>query len=353
MFKRWKHGNVTLWCGDCRKVARTLKRSVTAVVTDPPYGLSFMGKAWDHGVPGEQFWKRIMRACLPGAPLLAFGGTRTHHRLIGAIEDAGWEIRDCLMWVYGTGFPKSHNIGKKVDGWNGYGTALKPAWEPICLAMNPLDGRYADNALTHGVVGLNVDGCRISANEKDIKRASVPSRNNLRYCEGDGVGRSENKHDMSQGRWPANVIHDGSDEVVSGFPVLGKSTGGRRHQKGGMGKSGIYNQYNGISQKGDPGYGDSGSASRFFYCAKASKRERGASNTHPTVKPLALMEYLLRLVTMPERNLILDPFTGSGSTGVACVRLGLPFIGIDNDPKSYEIAKARIREAKKDNSRSL
>lgn len=378
MIKRWKSGNVTLYCGDCRIFLKRLNRKVTTVVTDPPYGLSFMGKAWDHGVPGKQFWQKIRRVCFPGAPLLAFGGTRTHHRLIGAIEDAEWEIRDCLMWLYGVGFPKSHDIGKKVDGWNGYGTALKPAWEPICLAMNPLDGTFAANALTYGVAGLNVDGCRVPAEKNRSTGLNKDGTRSQKCSEGWDRPWKQKKQRIESitvadvGRWPANVIHDGSDEVVDGFPTSKDGVAGARYNR-----NQGYNENWGEQLDHKSGFGGSGSASRFFYCAKASKRERNAGcknlkakrvegmnhsprenhgeirdgiqskNDHPTVKPLALMEYLIKLVTMPKRNLILDPFMGSGSTGVACVRLGLSFIGIDNDPKSYAIAKERVREAQR------
>ena len=345
---------VTLYCGDCREVMPELS-GITAVVTDPPYGLKFMGKEWDHGIPGEGFWTAIALACLPGAPLMSFGGTRTFHRLTCAIEDAGWWIRDCLMWLYGTGFPKSHDVSKAIakgvgywrgkagkvlseNGsmsapnyertekgvpvteadklWNGYGTALKPAWEPIILAMKPLDGTFAYNAVTHGVAGLNVDGGRVGTEFLPEQKAGQAQLGTF--------ARSDMITPARVGRWPANVIHDGGTGL--------------------------------------------GSASRFFYCAKASKAERNCgcedlpgksynmnrphdsdpkmvpciNNNHPTVKPLALMRYLLTLVTYPERNIVLDPFMGSGSTGIVCVELGLPFIGIEKDEESFEIAKRRI-----------
>lgn len=336
---------------------------VDAVVTDPPYGLSFMGKDWDHGVPGVRFWEAIAAAMKPGAHLLAFGGTRTFHQLACAIEDAGFEIRDCVMWVYGTGFPKSHDVSKAIDRklgaedqrtfksknpsdrpyhhekgetstgwrcpvrpdktnsatdeakqWDGWGTALKPSWEPIIVARKPFDGTVAANVLEHGTGALNIDGCRVSMSQADedfIRKTARPNTAGQNY---DGAvmnlpaARTVNVHD--KGRWPANLIHDGSDEVVGLFPENG------------------------------------GSAARFFYCAKASKSERGEGNDHPTVKPLALMRYLCRLVT-PPGGIILDPFMGSGSTLVAAEAEGFRSVGIDLEANYCKIAETRLRRAAK------
>jgi site-specific DNA-methyltransferase (adenine-specific) len=374
----------TIHHGDCREVMATLDaESVDAIVSDPPYGLSFMGKGWDHGVPGVEFWTEALRAAKPGAHLLAFGGTRTYHRLACAIEDAGWDVRDCVMWVYGSGFPKSHDVSKAIDKaagaererirsvrsavvgatyagdewsrqfkdsvlssepttdaarqWSGWGTALKPAWEPIIVARKPLVGTVAENVLTHGTGGINVDGCRVGAS-KEVP-ASV-SRKATANCyaggwreagETPGIGG----HDPNLGRWPANLIHDGSEEVVGLFPAANARNGGNT----GTDSGGVYSGTWGNAETQQ--YRDSGSAARFFYCAKASKADRGVDNKHPTVKPTALMRYLCRLVT-PPGGVVLDPFTGSGSTGKAAILEGFRFIGIEREAEYVEIARARI-----------
>jgi DNA modification methylase len=323
--------------------------SVDSIVTDPPYELGFMGKSWDStGIANSvEMWSQALRVLKPGGHLIAFSGSRTYHRMAVAIEDAGFEIRDQIMWVYGSGFPKSMNIGKQVDGWDGWGTALKPAHEPMVLARKPIVGTVANNVLTYGVGGLNID------------RSRVGTEDNL-------------------GRFPANFIHDGSDEVVALFP----------YTKSGNIKKGTYSH----PRKGNVTYGDykenpegehtgdSGSAARFFYCAKASKRDRNegldgfeekakvfngqsdkpagnakgsvedkfstqpSANNHPTVKPTELMRYLVRLVTPPQGT-VLDPFMGSGSTGKACAYEGFDFIGIDQSADYVEIARARIEFA--------
>lgn len=384
-----------LYNEDCRVVCDKVLRvnSVDSVICDPPYGLKFMGKDWDHGIPGVPFWSRIMRVCKPGAILLAFGGTRTYHRLACAIEDAGWEIRDCVLWLYGSGFPKSANISKNIDKaagaerevvgksarhgggsndkyaqdswtrenaatmgmtitapateaakiWDGWGTSLKPAHENILVAMKPLDGTYAENAIKHGVAGINVDGCRIGTTTKRNKGGHQNRAGwvggEVKYDTGEGVTAEVLNH----GRWPANVIHDGSDEVLAGFPETKSGNLNAGHKRG----SGVtsYDGGGGIIRK-DYG-GDSGSAARFFYCAKSSKKERGTDNYHPTVKPLALMEYLCKLTMTPTGGIVLDPFMGSGSTGVACANVGRRFIGIENDTEHgyFEIAEQRIRKA--------
>ena len=237
-----------------------------AIVTDPPYGLEFMGKEWDHGIPGIPFWTEALRVAKPGCHLLAFGGTRTFHRLACAIEDAGWEIRDTLMWVYGSGFPKSHNL---KDEWEGWGTALKPAWEPIILARKPLDGTVAANVQKWGCGSINIDGCRVGID--DTERSVIDNRSggqvadNTGKWQGPGVARQigERFKSNSSGRWPANLIHDGSEEVLELFP---------------QSKDGVAVKHRGVSSNGitgwgkcppgtpDIGYGGSGSASRFFMC---------------------------------------------------------------------------------------
>ena len=412
--------------------------SVDSIVTDPPYELGFMGKSWDaSGIAFNiEVWQEALRVIKPGGHLIAFSGSRTYHRMAVAIEDAGFQIRDQIMWVYGSGFPKSHNISKGIDkaagaertevigtrsrnvkpfddqnGWNennttgdyeykapatleakqwdGWGTALKPAHEPMVLARKPLEGTVANNVLTFGVGGLNIDGTRVVAdgeNFDNLKSRPIGKLNTRRNDETDEefdarVGESpEQLAALAKlkelGRFPANFIHDGSDEVVALFPDTGKSTGGRIGKKS-MGD--VTNVPAGEYEAGDPGYGDSGSAARFFYCAKASKRDRnegldgfegkppafggakgdglgrGISNTrqdipranhHPTVKPTSLMQYLVRLVT-PPNGIVLDPFMGSGSTGKACAYEGFDFIGIDQSAEYVEIAKARIEFASK------
>ncbi|MBP7532418.1 MAG: site-specific DNA-methyltransferase, partial [Ottowia sp.] len=296
-----------------------------------------------------------LRVAKPGAYLAAFGGTRTFHRLACAIEDAGWELRDTLMWVYGSGFPKSHN-----GDWGG--TALKPAWEPIILARKPLTGTVAANHAAHGTGGLNIDGCRVPG-EKPATTRGAGGQNGA-YSPLGAQGRID---DDGLGRWPANLIHDGSDEVLAGFPETKGGTAVRRNSGG--------NTFGGDCPKppmGDMGYGDTGSAARFFYAAKASREDRDdgckhiertmvhgpsgdgrcwdipgskstpKSNNHPTVKPTELMRWLCRLVT-PAGGLVLDPFAGSGSTGRGAAAEGMQFIGIELDPHYAAIAEARIR----------
>jgi site-specific DNA-methyltransferase (adenine-specific) len=408
----------TIHHGDCREVMATLyAESVDAIVSDPPYGLSFMGKGWDHGVPGVEFWTEALRVATPGAHLLAFGGTRTYHRLACAIEDAGWEIRDCVMWVYGSGFPKSHDVSKAIDKaagaerevvgqrkqrannaatstapmnasagdvelmtapatdaarqWSGWGTALKPAWEPIIVARKPLVGTVAENVLTHGTGAINVDGCRVGANGGTAKGSKPQGDGN--GISGAGLHGACEITQLNAGRWPANLIHDGSEEVVGLFPQAGGGYGVRG--KGGQTYASGKGFANTLALTGqEVGYGDSGSAARFFYCAKASKADRDegceglplrkegtwggeeddlsdgkkkihpSRNHHPTVKPTALMRYLCRLVT-PPGGVVLDPFAGSGSTGKAAILEGFRFIGIEREAEYVEIAKARIAAA--------
>jgi DNA modification methylase len=365
--------------GDCLSVLPVLGvDSIDSVVTDPPYGLSFMGKDWDHGVPGVHFWVEALRVAKPGAYLLAFGGTRTFHRLTCAIEDAGWEIRDCVMWVYGSGFPKSHNIG------NGWGTALKPAWEPIIVARKPIVGTVADNVLRYGTGAMNIDASRIPV-DPICDASQLRTMNRSEKTEPNGWGMNQNGGDTPQvvntaGRWPANLIHDGSDEVVGLFPVTNGNNRGYTpaNPSPSDADSHIYGFANYPSMhKSGAHHGDSGSAARFFYCAKASKADRdegcegleeaippklgmpnnpeylstdgcrrsgfrnATRNHHPTVKPTALMRYLCRLVT-PPGGTVLDPFMGSGSTGKAAALEGFKFIGIELEKEYTEIAERRI-----------
>lgn len=438
---------VAIYHGDCREILPSLD-SASAIVTDPPYELGFMGKSWDSkGISFQpETWGIIRRVCLSGAPLLSFAGTRTFHRIACAIEDAGWEIRDTLMWVYGSGFPKSKDVSKALDEkacheelekelgrkptkeefkarwehfrevvghyiapdgkwrdcrnhkpneeirnpethygyetsgfrpidapatpeaqlWKGYGTALKPAYEPIILAMNPLDGTFANNAVRHGVAGLNIDSCRIEGPEPHHNYGRTSGNKSF-------VGKGAASITPQLGRFPANFIHDGSQMVMELFPETKSGMPGIKHRGNNGAAYGAESRPAG-TQMG--GFGDSGSAARFFYCAKASKAERNkgceglelrqpdpsrkagdpggdnprnrgvhkVANSHPTVKPLALMQYLCKLVKYPEYNLVIDPFCGSGSTLLACIKVGIPCIGIDSDENSCEIAAKRCSQ---------
>lgn len=363
-----------LHSGDCLEVMKgMLDSSVDAIVTDPPYGLGFMGKKWDYDVPSVEVWTECLRVLKPGGHLLTFGGARTYHRLAVNVEDAGFEIRDQIMWVYGSGFPKSMNLAKQpgCEHLEGWGTALKPAHEPILMARKPLDGTVAGNVLTHGTGALNIDDCRVGS--EDMSRQFDRT-----WIEDGSFGngkRASHGKTVKPGRWPANLIHDGSDEVLVAFPDAkgqqGKSEDRQRTQ---------VNCYGAASDNGKqyaPRIEGNKSAARFFYCAKTSKKDReeglddfvdlsagavtgrqdgsvglnspragagrtsGAKNHHPTVKPTELMAYLCRLITPPS-GVVLDPFMGSGSTGKAATAEGFQFIGIEMDPEYLRIAQARI-----------
>jgi site-specific DNA-methyltransferase (adenine-specific) len=336
-------GKVTLHRGDCLEVLPLLEASsIDSCVTDPPYHLTnntgprspypgqytpigkpkapkggFMGKQWDGGDIAfrPETWAAVLRVLKPGAHLLAFSSTRTYHAMASAIEAAGFEIRDQIAWTYGSGFPKSHNLG------NGWGTALKPAWEPICLARKPLsEPSIAANVLKHGTGGINVDGCRVGLmTETEVARSGKSTSGMFvpGGCDWKRDGREP------QGRWPANLIHDGSEEVLAGFPETGPASAGMRGEQhsgryGGLADLGSNikvgtNSIRGIDDAG-------GSAARFFYTAKADADDRLGSK-HPTVKPLDLMQYLVRLVT-PKGGTVLDPFSGTGTTGEAAWREG-------------------------------
>jgi len=488
--------------GDCRDIMRALPaESVDAIVSDPPYGLEFMGKEWDKGVPGAEFWAEALRVAKPGAHLVAFGGTRTFHRLAVAIEDAGWEVRDCLSWLYGSGFPKSLAVDKAIDKvngetdrlhrftawmrttgvtasqvnaatgtfmgshyltagsqpaiptpelwtklrplcgevpdwvdklveriaaerevvgkkdgnllavapgqendrsattlditapatdaakrWHGWGTALKPAWEPIILARKPLSGTVAANVTQYGTGAINVDGCRIGT-EEDTSRPNGASA----LGQGAGWNAHANRQGVGggnpAGRWPANVCLD-EDAAALLDAQSGERKAGVAVKRNGVTSNGVTGWGKAPPGTPDIGYGDSGGASRFFYTAKVSRREREAGldgmpersgtygqkrcakcgrqavnvsgtcqcenpewiagsevvksrNHHPTVKPIALMRWLCRLVT-PQGGLVLDPFNGSGSTGCAAVLEGLRYLGCELEPEYVEIAQRRI-----------
>jgi len=348
--------NFVVHHGDCLAVMRTMPdSSVDSIVTDPPYGLSFMGKRWDYDVPAVEVWAECLRVLKPGGHMLAFAGTRTQHRMAVRIEDAGFEIRDMIAWVYGSGFPKSHN-----GEWGG--TALKPALEPITMARKPLDGTVEKNWREHGTGALNIDGCRVAADAGDEPFKWSSPRG--------GIWKTDTQAQaQALGRWPANLIHDGSDEVLAAFPRAPGQQGRARTDGAEQGNN-TFGALRHVTNLPDP-RGDSGSAARFFYCAKASKRDRNegcehieakpyshdgretpienayqrnasnASNSHPTVKPTDLMRYLCRLVT-PPCGVVLDPFTGSGSTGKAAVIEGFKFIGIERESEYAEIARTRI-----------
>jgi len=367
--------------GNCLDVLRAMDDScVDSIVTDPPYGLSFMGKKWDYDVPSTEIWTECLRVLKPGGHMLAFAGTRTQHRMAVRIEDAGFEIRDMIAWVYGSGFPKSLDVSKAIDKaagaerevlgiagksgstrnsmtgdfaggeymatspatesakqWQGWGTAMKPALEPITIARKPLIGTVAENVLAHGTGGLNIDGCRVPGEPwKAVAPNSGGRSGGVMGKKSDHPGGEPNL----SGRWPANLIHDGSDEVLAGFPET--KSGARKSGQGGNGDSGIVAFRNKPNTNDFPS--DSGSAARFFYCAKASKKDRDTNNIHPTVKPTDLMAYLCRLVT-PHGGLVLDPFMGSGSTGKAAMREGFQFCGIEINSEYVEIARARIDNA--------
>lgn len=419
----------TLLHGDCLELLKTLPdSSLDSVVTDPPYGLSFMGKKWDYDVPSIEIWAECLRVLKPGGHLLAFAGTRTQHRMAVRIEDAGFEIRDTLLdliasdshvqrflaslndeqqrafgaciaessfggllaWLYGSGFPKSHNLEGKWEGW---GTALKPAMEPITLARKPIVGTVAANVQTYGTGALNINACRIPTDESlSAGSGGIPCRHDVdtprtprgrdgeasaerRYTEEGGTNfamKPGPRGGHAAGRWPANVMHDGSDEVLTAFPDAPGQIARARTDGEAQGNN-IYDALAHVTHQPDP-RGDTGCAVRFFYCAKASQSDRNegcehieakqyshdgrqtrienayqrnssnSSNSHPTVKPTDLMRYLCRLVT-PPGGTVLDPFMGSGSTGKAAVLEFFNFIGIEREADYVAIAQARIAYA--------
>jgi len=346
--------------------------SFHSCVTDPPYGLSFMGHKWDYSVPSPEQWRQVYRVLRPGAFLLAFGGPRTYHRMVCAIEDAGFEIRDQIFWVFASGFPKSHNLDGEFAGW---GSALKPAHEPIVVARKPLAGTILQNMQQHGTGAINIDGCRVEG--EPWVYGNQPKLNGERYQPGQITPKerhAENVKGGENGRWPANVIHDGSPEVRAQFPeALGQqATTGPEH--GDRATVNCYGNY-GSRPHSEPRKELDKSAARFFYCAKTSRTDRNegcqdledmpiiwssgdtnpgsfqsegtkksSPNNHPTVKPTELMRYLCRLVTIPGGH-ILDPFCGSGSTGKAAILEHMLFTGIEMDAHNVAIAEARIQFA--------
>lgn len=423
MTQSFLDGRVTLHAGDSRDVLASLPdASIDSVVTDPPYALvsigkrfgqdgaapakagktgayarasaGFMGKQWDTGETAfaVEFWAQVLRVLKPGGHVVAFGGTRSYHRLACAIEDAGFEIRDQLGWCYGSGFPKSHDVSKGIDKaagltrevirerytakrikpgatvvkegaygkqdisftatdtapaseasaqWQGWGTALKPAWEPIVLARKPLNGTVAVNVLAHSTGALNIDGCRIGLDDED--RAATERKNahgkfgSAPRGQGTVYGadhRQQTDYSAAAGRWPANIIHDGSDEVLAAFPDTGAASDRPRNN----------NEFKSVAKGRDLphvtfGHADAGgSAARFFYSAKADADDRIGSK-HPTVKPVDLMQWLCRLVT-PPGGFVLDPFAGTGTTGEAAWREGFKAVLIERE-EAYRADIAR------------
>ena len=420
--------------GDClEQMAKMPDNSVDSIVTDPPYHLQsivkrfggktarntpamnttaggvfarkavgFMGKTWDGGdvAYNVEVWQEALRILKPGGHLLSFGGSRTYHRMACAIEDAGFEIRDQIMWVYGSGFPKSLDVSKAIDKaagakrevvgtyeahdirkaglmdrkgsmavevtapatpeakqWEGWGTALKPAHEPIVVARKPLDGTVANNVMAHGTGALNIDGCRVTNNGEQFGK--LPNWGGGKQLNKAGLSFAEQDHDHNDGanaeavaklkalgRFPANFIHDGSDEVLELFPntkgAVRKPTG-----KGILDPDSGWNN-NSMVDETVRGFADNGTAARFFYCAKANKKERNAGltsepkqNHHPTVKPVALMRYLVRLVT-PPNGIVFDPFLGSGTTAVAAILEGFEWSGCEITPEYLPIIEGRV-----------
>lgn len=371
--------------GDNRlRLGEIADNSVDSIVTDPPYELGFMGKAWDgSGIAYDaEMWRQCLRILKPGGHILAFGSSRTYHRIACAIEDSGFEIRDQIMWIYGSGFPKSLNVGKSLikqdenvsnaDEWDGWGTALKPAHEPIVVARKPLDGTVAKNVVQWGTGAINIDACRIGYEDGEV---DFDRKQRQQHSDGAIEGSfgaasligTEIATYKEGGRWPANVIHDGSEEVVSLFP---NSKGGAYPAKRGQSVNTTFAS----GQETEGGFramGDSGSAARFFYCAKSSSAERNtgldhleavpaggmkgrndgslgsvtmSQNHHPTVKPISLMRYLVKLVT-PKGGTVLDPFLGSGSTAVAAILEECNWIGCEITDEYIPIIEARVAHA--------
>lgn len=314
--------------------------SITSIVTDPPYEIGYMGKSWDRtGIAYSiELWRECFRVLKPGGFLLSFSATRTYHRMACAIEDAGFEIRDMIEWIYGSGFPKNLDLGKHDEKLKGFGTSLKPAHEPICMARKPLsENTVLENFLKHGTGVLNIDKSRVKIEKLDFEKMSNRSgkrtEGQLYKSKGDGENWNPNK----SGRFPANLIHDGSDCVLNEFPVVEGKDNYKHSASSIFGSKTSENTYNGNSRSTWE------NATRFFYCAKPSKKEKGHFNTHVTVKPIKLMEYLIQLVTIG--GIVLDPFMGSGTTGIACLNLGFKFVGIELEKESFEIAGKRIHEA--------
>lgn len=339
--------------GDCLEQLGSIPdNSIDALVTDPPAGISFMGKDWDGDKGGRKQWvawmESVMRECLrvmkPGAHGLVWALPRTSHWTATALEDAGFEIRDVVTHLFGTGFPKSLDVSKAGAGeaWKGFGTALKPASEHWILVRKPCSEKtVAANVLKWGCGGLNIDGSRVgTGGDYTVHNAGSSASGSLNWNSG-GKTASSSIHKTTQGRFPANLILD--EEAAAALDEQSgqsKSVDSIRNNKPSPNLSMSGANLGHVSKS----HNDSGGASRFFYVAKASKSDKGADNTHPTVKSTALMKYLIKLIT-PPGGVVLDPFTGSGSTGVACAANGNVFIGIERDDSYYNIATSRLEKA--------
>jgi site-specific DNA-methyltransferase (adenine-specific) len=376
-----------LYHGDCLEVMKIFPENhFSSMITDPPYGLSFMGKEWDYDVPKVEVWRECLRVLKPGAHALIFAGSRTQHRMAVNVEDAEFVLKDCIMWIYGSGFPKSTDISKQIDKtagkerevigksnrhnskaqskiinpqgnggipditapatpeaqtWDGWRTALKPSYEPVIVAMKPNDGTYAQNALKHGVAGLNIDGGRIGIEERKYK-PRLNHNPNLNDDNWNSIGKNQDAIKV-KGRFPANIILDEEAgrllDQQSGILKSGENKPTGKPVYGGHSlntSSTLYNSYSPSSQ---------GGASRFFYCAKASNSDREKFNNHPTVKPLKLMEYLCNLTKTPIGGTVLDPFAGSGTTGLAAHNTQRPWVLIEREESYCEISAKRIEAA--------
>jgi DNA modification methylase len=396
--------NVKLMQGDnILSLKKLPDNSVDSVVTDPPYALNFMNKKWDAEVPSVDFWKEVYRVLKPGGHVLSFGGTRTYHRMTVNIEDAGFEIRDQIMWLYGSGFPKSHNIGKSVDKiqgnerevvgklenyqdkrglngqanvgenakpridmditkgtseWEGWGTALKPANEPICVARKPLsESTIAKNVLKWGTGGINIDGCRVESNNNEHHRPTMNKMGNFN----NGVDKTWEPTN-AEGRFPANIILDeeagrvldkqsgigasrffyqakvGKKERSMGLEPIGTFTSRPKREDGSIIYKDTHPEEWEEAMKSRPTKDKNILASSVM---KLQTQNTSLKNTHPTVKPVSLMAYLVRLVT-PPNGIVLDPFMGSGSTGIATRLEGFRFCGMEMDEDYFKIASSRI-----------
>ncbi len=331
--------------------------SFDAILCDPPYGYQFMGKKWDYAVPSVETWAECLRVLKPGAHMMAFGGPRTYHRLACGVEDAGFELRDMLMFLHAKGFPKSQNVSLALAGatglaelWDGYGTALKPAFEPICLARKTLDGTMAENVAKWGVGGLAIDTCRIEADldgnngyhRSGWSKSGSKAGNNVAMS---GANYAREPKPDAEGRWPAHLLLD--EEAAAMLDAQAGERPSRRSitRNGGGGGMLPGASLSGIA-RADSGYSDSGGASRFFFTSKVSTREREAGcehNRHPTLKPLSLTTWLARLIMPPTSGRILVPFSGSGSEMIGAMKAGWTDItGIEQSADYVAIAEARL-----------
>ncbi len=352
--------------GDCAHLLPTLgSASVHAVVTDPPYGIHFLGSSWDQESPDPVWAAECLRVLKPGGHLVAFGGTRTFHHLATRVEQAGFEIRDVLCWIYATGFPKSKSLGGAFEG---FGTGLKPAFELVLLARKPFEGSVTGNLAQHGTGALHIEACRIPFASDEDRQGSIEKNDHARYDEGQRSNRVYDRDSRRRtswapsGRFPANVLVEPMAGVTGPLEGVVLDGGAGTHQ-GALprrrGPSGDFSRKGGLHGHArarrityvEPTWdGILGPVTRFFVVPKASRKERdaglgGIENRHPTVKPLGLMRHLVRLVAGKPGNVVLDPFMGSGTTGLACLHEGFAFIGIERDPEYAALAQARLAHA--------